>query len=77
LVFLKVAGACASPAEARALIEKTPGLDKAGPYLVYFHSHISSRTGAQKLPDSGIKNAYRLAGNHEARVAAGYPVDKP
>jgi rhodanese-related sulfurtransferase len=98
------------PAEAQALIEKTPdiiiidvspayaeghlpqavnyyigdgSLDKAIPtldkdktYLVYCHVESASIQGAQKLVDAGFKNVYRLKGEYDAWVDAGYPIEK-
>lgn len=53
---------------------KIPSLDKTKPYLVYCHSDAVSISGAQKLVQAGFPNVYRLSGNYEGWVAAGYPV---
>lgn len=58
-----------------ALDAAIPTLDKNGKYLVYCHFESASRAGAQKLIDAGFKNVYRLAGEYDAWVAAGYPVE--
>jgi rhodanese-related sulfurtransferase len=53
---------------------KIPSLDKTKPYLVYCHSDTTSIAGAQKLVQAGFPRVYRLSGNYEGWVAAGYPV---
>jgi adenylyltransferase/sulfurtransferase len=53
-----------------------PMLDKEAMYLVYCHIESASRAGAQKLIDAGFENVYRLEGEYEAWVAAGYPVEQ-
>lgn len=50
--------------------------DKNKTYLVYCHTDTVSMLGAQKLIDAGFKNVYRLSGNYEAWVEAGFPVEK-
>ncbi len=52
-----------------------PSLDPTATYLVYCHSESASRAGAQALVDAGFDNVYRLAGEYDAWVAAGYPVE--
>lgn len=52
-----------------------PTLDENGEYLVYCHSDASSVKGAQKLVDAGFKHVYRLQGNYQAWVEAGYEVE--
>lgn len=49
--------------------------DKEATYLVYCHTDEASMLGAQKLIDAGFENVYRLQGNYEAWVEAGYPVE--
>ena len=56
-----------------SLEEKLPSLDKSRPYLVYSRTDDSSITGATKLVNAGFSPVYRLKGNYEAWVAAGYP----
>jgi rhodanese-related sulfurtransferase len=55
---------------------KIPALDKTKPCRVYCHSDSVSIAGAQKLVQSGFPRVYRLKGNYEAWIAAGYPVSK-
>lgn len=52
-----------------------PMLDENATYLVYCHSESASRQGAQKLVDAGFTNVYRLEGEYEAWVDAGYPIE--
>jgi rhodanese-related sulfurtransferase len=50
-------------------------LDKSKPYLVYCHTESASRQGAQKLVDAGFTMVYRLEGEYDAWVDAGYMVE--
>ena len=52
-----------------------PTLDKDATYLVYCHAESASRQGAQKLVDAGFTNVYRLEGEYDAWVDAGYPIE--
>ena len=52
-----------------------PTLDKDATYLVYCHVDSVAIAGAQKLVDAGFSDVYRLAGNYNGWVAAGYPVE--
>ena len=52
-----------------------PSLDKNKDYLVYCHVDSVSISGAQKLIDAGFETVYRLEGNYQAWVDAGYPVE--
>jgi rhodanese-related sulfurtransferase len=52
-----------------------PTLDKDATYLVYCHVESVSRQGAQKLVDAGFLNVFRLEGDYEAWVDAGYPIE--
>ena len=52
-----------------------PTLDKNADYLVYCHVDSVSIAGAQQLVDAGFENVYRLEGNYQAWVDAGYPVE--
>jgi rhodanese-related sulfurtransferase len=56
-----------------SLEEKIPTLDKSRPYLVYARTDDASITGATKLVNAGFSPVYRLKGNYEAWVSAGYP----
>jgi len=53
-----------------------PQLDKDKTYLVYCHVESASIQGAQKLVDAGFKKVYRLKGEYDAWVDAGYPIEK-
>ena len=52
-----------------------PTLDKTKPYLVYCHVDSVSISGAQKLIDAGFTTVYRLEGNYQAWVDAGYEIE--
>jgi rhodanese-related sulfurtransferase len=52
-----------------------PTLDKNKDYLVYCHVDSVSINGAKKLVDAGFETVYRLEGNYQAWVDAGYPVE--
>jgi rhodanese-related sulfurtransferase len=51
-----------------------PNLNKSKPYLVYCHFESASRAGAQKLVNANFEHVYRLEGEYDAWVQAGYPV---
>jgi rhodanese-related sulfurtransferase len=59
-----------------SLDKAIPTLDKDKTYLVYCHIESASRQGAQKLVDAGFKKVYRLKGEYDAWVDAGYPIEK-
>jgi rhodanese-related sulfurtransferase len=46
--------------------------DKSTTYLVYCHADSPAMAGAQLMEDAGFENVYRLEGNFDARVNAGY-----
>ena len=52
-----------------------PSLDKNKEYLVYCHVDSASISGAQKLIDAGFTKVYRLEGNYQAWLDAGYPIE--
>jgi rhodanese-related sulfurtransferase len=52
-----------------------PNLDKDKKYLVYCHVDSASISGAKKLVDAGFKPVYRLEGNYQAWIDAGYPIE--
>jgi rhodanese-related sulfurtransferase len=58
-----------------SLEEAIPTLDKNADYLVYCHVDSASISGAQMLIDAGFENVYRLEGNYQAWVDAGYAVE--
>lgn len=58
-----------------SLDAKMPALDRTKPYLVYCHSDDTSITGATKMVNAGFSPVYRLKGNYEAWVSAGYPAE--
>ena len=53
-----------------------PSLDKTKTYLVYCHVDSAAISGAQKLVDAGFTKVYRLEGNYQAWVDAGYPIEQ-
>lgn len=59
-----------------SLTEAIPTLDKDRTYLVYCTMQAGSVQGAQELIDAGFENVYRLNGNFQAWVDAGYPVEQ-
>jgi len=52
-----------------------PSLDPTAPYLVYCHVDSASISGAQKLVDAGFETVYRLEGNYQAWIDAGYEIE--
>ena len=50
-------------------------LDKNGRYLIYYHSDKTSRIAARKLADAGFKKVYRLEGNYNSWVGAGFEIE--
>jgi rhodanese-related sulfurtransferase len=58
-----------------SLDDAIPTLDKNKEYLVYCHVDSVSISGAQKLIDAGFSTVYRLEGNYQAWVDAGYPIE--
>ena len=58
-----------------SLEKAIPGLDKDATYLVYCHVDSASIQGAQMLVDAGFENVYRLEGNYDAWLKAGYETE--
>ena len=58
-----------------SLDEAIPTLDKNKEYLVYCHVDSASISGAQKLVDAGFSPVYRLKGNYQAWLDAGYEIE--
>jgi len=58
-----------------SLDEAIPTLDKQAMYLVYCHVFTASSSGAQKLIDAGFENVYRLDGEYDAWIDAGYEIE--
>jgi rhodanese-related sulfurtransferase len=50
-------------------------LDKDKEYLVYCHADSPSIVAANKLVNAGFTMVYRLEGNYQAWVEAGYPIE--
>lgn len=69
-------GAVNYPVGDGSLDEAIPALDKDKDYLVYCHVETASRKGAQKMVDAGFMNVYRLDGEYDAWVNAGYPIEQ-
>ncbi len=65
------------PVNDETLATEIPNLDKNGNYLVYCHTDSASLKAAHMLLSEGFKNVYRLEGNYDAWVSAGYLVDIP
>ena len=59
-----------------SLDEAIPNLDKNATYLVYCHFNSASVSGARKLVNAGFQNVYRLEGNFQAWINAGYEIEK-
>lgn len=58
-----------------SLDDAIPSLDKNKEYLVYCHVDSAAISGAEKLVNAGFSPVYRLEGNYQAWVDAGYPVE--
>ena len=58
-----------------SLDDAIPSLDKNKDYLVYCHVDSVSISGAQKLVDAGFTTVYRLEGNYQAWLDAGYAIE--
>ena len=59
-----------------SLDKAIPELDKEADYLVYCHVDSVAIAGAKKLVEAGFMNVYRLEGNYQAWIDAGYPIEK-
>lgn len=57
------------------LDETLPTLDKAGEYAIYCHTDEVSAQGAEMFVNAGFNPVWRLEGNYQAWVDAGYPVE--
>ncbi|QUH22443.1 rhodanese-like domain-containing protein [Methanobacterium alkalithermotolerans] len=68
-------GAVNYPVSDGSLDNAIPTLNKNDTYLVYCHVDSVAIEGAQKLVDAGFTKVYRLEGNYQAWVDAGYPVE--
>ncbi len=71
-----IPGAVNYPVGNGTLDQVIPSLNKNSTYLVYCHFDSASISGAQKLVDAGFTKVYRLQGNYQAWVDAGYPTEK-
>ncbi len=58
-----------------SLDEAIPSLNPNDTYLVYCHVDSASIAGANKLVDAGFQNVYRLEGNYQAWIDAGYETE--
>ena len=58
-----------------SLDDAIPNLDKNVSYLVYCHVDSVSISGANKLVDAGFSPVYRLKGNYQAWIDAGYEIE--
>ena len=57
------------------LDEAIPTLDQTKPYLAYVHVDSASIGGAHELIDAGFTTVYRLEGNYQAWIDAGYQTE--
>ncbi|MDP2796608.1 MAG: rhodanese-like domain-containing protein [Methanoregula sp.] len=55
-------------------MKKIPTLDKSRPYFVYCQSDNTSIAGDTKRVHTGFSPIYRLKGNYQSWVSAGYPI---
>jgi rhodanese-related sulfurtransferase len=58
-----------------SLDDAIPTLNMSKDYLVYCHVDSAAISGAQKLVDAGFDPVYRLEGNYQAWIDAGYPIE--
>ena len=58
-----------------SLDDAIPTFDKEKEYLVYCHADGPSIAAANKLVDAGFTKVYRLEGNYQAWVNAGYDIE--
>ena len=59
--------------QGNGVLEKAmENLDKNNEYLIYSHEERFTIAGAQKLANAGFKNVFRLQGDYNAWVSAGY-----
>jgi len=70
-----IPGAVNYPLGDGSLDDAIPTLDKNEKYLVYCHSTSVAVQAAQKMIDAGFENVYRLEGNYQGWVDAGYEVE--
>lgn len=69
-------GAVNHPISDGSLDKALSSLDKDKMYLVYCHGDRPSIAAADKLKEAGFKHVYRLEGNYQAWLDAGYAVEK-
>ena len=58
-----------------SLDDAIPIFDKEATYLIYSHTDRASKLGAKKLIEAGFTNVYRLEGNYNSWVDAGFEVE--
>jgi rhodanese-related sulfurtransferase len=63
------------PVSSGALDDAIPSLDLSSTFLVYCHADSPAISGAEKLIEAGAEKVYRLIGNYQAWVDAGYDVE--
>ncbi|MDD3648107.1 MAG: rhodanese-like domain-containing protein, partial [Candidatus Dojkabacteria bacterium] len=71
-----IPGAVNYPVSDGTLDSALENLDKDKTYLVYCHTDSASISGTQRLVDAGFMNVYRLEGNYQAWLDAGYEIEK-
>jgi rhodanese-related sulfurtransferase len=70
-----VPGALNYPISSGAFDEILPSLDSEDMYLIYCHGDSPSISASEKLVDAGFEMVYRLEGNYQAWVDAGYDIE--
>ncbi len=68
-------GALSYPLGDGSFDDVLPDLDPAETYLIYCHADDPAITAAVKLVDEGFEMVYRLEGNYQAWVDAGYDIE--
>jgi rhodanese-related sulfurtransferase len=58
-----------------SLDDAIPSLDMEKHYLVYCHTDSASISGANKLVNVDFNPVFRLEGNFQAWIDAGYPIE--
>lgn len=71
-----IPGAVSYPVGTGELDDAIPTLDKNKTYVVYCHSDSPAILASEKLIEAGMDKVYRITGNYQAWVDAGYPIEK-
>ena len=70
-----ILGAVNYPVGDGTLDDAISSLDAQAMYLVYCHGDSPAISAANKLVSAGFEDVYRLVGNYQAWVDAGYPIE--